>query len=98
METKIIYSVLKIKDLVVLKKKNSKERKQILNIIKDLRDKKQEYLTKKQQPSAWNKHELDPRHHRQQHSQVPPICATASGPPRRSSLASLSHAPCQHMR
>ena len=44
METKIIYSVLKIKDLVVLKKKNSKERKQILNIIKDLRDKKQEYL------------------------------------------------------
>ena len=41
--------------------------------------------------------ELDPRRHRQQHSQVPPICATASGPPRRSSLASPSHAPCQHI-
>ena len=45
METKIIYSVLKIKDLLC-KEKSSKERKQILNIIKDLRDKKQEYLVR----------------------------------------------------
>ena len=44
METKIIYSILKIKDLVVLKKQNNKKRKQINDVIKTLRLKKQDYL------------------------------------------------------